>query len=232
MIAPTGDFDSIEQHPEKVESLFRKKFPGIIPDLISAKSATDQFINNQRISLKSIKCGKFGYEDSAVLLGDAAHTMTPFHAMGLMTGLEDVRVFFEDFLDPAHRKLQETGQADEKFCLSGIVEQYTENRRPDVHAMTDMAVEHYSELRYGVKTRVSRVKKQIERALQTYTPFFDRASSYSRIHFSHERFVTIRQKEARQNAIMKAFFSSLFLTGTFVATSLFYYFRFEISNIF
>ena len=95
----------LEQHPEKVEAFFRTRHPGIVPTLLSAKSATKQFLNNKHIPLLSIKCGKFGYEDSGVLLGDAAHTMVPFHAMGMITGLEDVRVFFEEFIDPAYRSL-------------------------------------------------------------------------------------------------------------------------------
>ena len=105
MIAPTNICYDLGKHPEKIEGFFQAKYPGIIPDLLSAESATKQFIRQQHIALKSIKCGKFGYEDSGALLGDSSHTMAPFHAMGMIIGLEDVRVFFEDFVDPAHREL-------------------------------------------------------------------------------------------------------------------------------
>lgn len=190
--------------------------------MIPAKSAIEQFVKNQHISLKSIKCGKFGYGDSAVLLGDASHTMTPFHAMGMITGLEDVRIFFEDFLDPAHRELRESGKVDRLFCPPGVVQQYTEHRRPDVQAMTDMAAEHYHELRFGVKSRVGRVKKLLEGTLQKYFPSLGWASLYSRIQFGHERFTIIRQKENRQKRVLRSFVTSLCFTGGVLATALIY----------
>ena len=96
---------------------------------------------------------------------------------------------------------------------------------PDVHAMTDIAAEHYDELRFSVKTRASRVKKRVEGVFQKYIPFFGWALLYSQIQFGHERFVIIRQKKARQNTIIKAFFPSLFLTGSFLAAALFFFHR-------
>ena len=119
MIAPRDICHNLKQHPKKIERFFRARYPGIIPDLLSAESATEQFVRNQHISLKSIKCGKFGYKDSAILLGDSSHTMVPFHAMGMITGLEDVRIFFEEFIDPAHRTLADNGQAERPFVLPG-----------------------------------------------------------------------------------------------------------------
>ena len=202
----------LEKYPKKVEAFFRTRHPGIIPALLSAESATKQFVNNQHISLKSIKCGKLGYEDSGVLLGDSAHTMVPFHAMGMNTGLEDVRVLFEEFIDPAHRSIQHLGQLERPFCPPGTIQRYSDHRRPDVQAMTDMAVEHYHELSVGVKSSLSRTKKRIESALQKYAPALDWATLYWRIQFSHERFSVIRKKDARQNRILRSIIPSLFLS--------------------
>lgn len=146
--------------------------------------------------------------------------MTPFHAMGMMTGLEDVRIFFEDFLDPTHRKLRENGKVHQSFCPSGVVQRYTEHRRPDVQAMTDMAAEHYHELRFGVKSRAGRMKKLLEDTLQKHFPSLGWASLYSRITFGHERFTIVRQKEDRQNKIISSFATSLCFTGGVLATAL------------
>lgn len=158
-----------------------------------------------------------------MLLGDASHTMTPFHAMGMITGLEDVRIFFQDFLDPAHRELRENGKADDDhqlFCPPGVVQRYTEHRRPDVQAMTDMAAEHYHELRFGVKSRAGRMKKLVEGTLQKYFPALGWASLYSRIQFGHERFTIIRQKERQQKKIIRSFVRSFYFTGGVLATAL------------
>ncbi len=211
MIANTDVCRELEDHPEKIEFFFRTKHPGIIPDLLSVQSATDQFVSNQHISLKSIKCGKFGYEDSGVLMGDASHTMTPFHAMGMITGLEDVRIFFEEFIDPAHRGPLYNGKSGKPFCPRGIVHRYTEHRRPDVQAITDMSEEHYHELRLGFRSQANQFRKLIESTLQKYIPSLDWATLYWRIQFSHERLSVVRQKEDRQKKLMKSFITWLLL---------------------
>ena len=197
-----------------VEAFFRTRHPGIVPALLSAESATKQFLNNDHIPLMSIKCGKFGYEDSGVLLGDAAHTMVPFHAMGMITGLEDVRVFFEEFIDPAHRSLPHDEHLERPFCPTGVIQRYSDHRRPDAHAMTDMSVEHYHELSVRVKSRLSRAEKSIETALQRYVPALGWATQYWRIQFSNERFSVIRKKDHRQKRILRSLVPSLLLTLT------------------
>lgn len=223
MVASTDICHDLEQHPEKFGDFFRTRFPGIIPDLLTVESATEQFVHNQHISLRSVKCGKFGYEDSGVLLGDSSHNMVPFHAMGMITGLEDVRVFFEDFVDPAHRASADNGQADSRFCPPGVVQRYTDYRRPDVQAMTDMAAEHYHELRIGVKSKASRAKKTIESTLQRYAPTLDWATLYSRIQFGHERFSVVRKKEDQQKRIINSFAPSLFVIGVLATALLFFH---------
>lgn len=106
MVIDIGTCGELKQHPPKMEAFFRTRYPGIVPAHLSARSAAKQVLNNKHIPLMSSICGKFGYEDSGVLLGDAAHTMVCSYYMGMITGLEDVRVFFEDFIHPAHCSLQ------------------------------------------------------------------------------------------------------------------------------
>ena len=163
MVVDDGVCKQLENEPGKLGSWFRSRYPGIIPDLLSAEEVTCQFLNHQHISLKSVKCGDFGYNDTAVLLGDSSHSMTPFHAMGMISGLEDVRVFFEDFLDPALAAWGSHG-GDRKmqaFCPPGVVSRYTQHRKPDVQAMTDMAAEHYYELRINSRSPFSRSVKML-----------------------------------------------------------------------
>ena len=97
------------------------------------------------------------------------------------------------------------------------IQRYRDHRRPDVQAMTDMAVEHYHKLSVGVKSSLSRTKKRIESALQICVPALDWATLYWRIQFSHERVSVIRKKDARQNRILRSFIPSLFLS-VFLAT--------------
>lgn len=116
----------------------------------------------------SIKCGDFSYQNSCGLLGDAAHNMTPFYGMGMNTGLEDVRILFEDFIDPAHRDGSMT-----PFCPAGVIQRYTQLRKPDVQDMTDLARANFDELKHGLPSPAVIARKRIESCLQKYVPALD-----------------------------------------------------------
>ncbi|KAM5439192.1 putative kynurenine 3-monooxygenase [Microsporum canis] len=221
MVCDTQKLRYFEAHPETFSDFFAKEFAGIVPELLSAEEVTRQFLAHQKIPLKSIKCGKLGYKDNAVLLGDSCHTMTPFHAMGMITGLEDVRVFFEKFRDPAVAALPEeidsNGVAKEKpFCAPGTVQAYTEFRLPDIHTMVDFASEHYHELRIGVRSRVTRAMNVIDRFLGGWLPALGWTSLYARIQFEHDRFSVVKKKEERQRKILGMVVAS----GAMVAASI------------
>lgn len=111
MVCATDTCRYMEAHPDEFPAWFSNEFPGIVPQLLSAEEAKRQFVAHQKIPLKSVKINKFGLGDEVLLLGDSSHAMTPFHAMGMITGLEDVRIFFEQFRDPAVAKLQGRGNA-------------------------------------------------------------------------------------------------------------------------
>jgi kynurenine 3-monooxygenase len=202
-----------EAHPQELPDYFDETFPGVVDHLLSREEISRQFLANVKIPLRSVKCGKLGYKDSAVLLGDSSHAMTPFHAMGMITGLEDVHDFFEDFRDPffaAAAAAQNppaaatTSSATEKpphpaqpFCAPGTIQSYSDHRLPDVHAMVDMAASHYHELRIGVRSTSARTKKIVEAWLSRWAPALDWTTTYARIQFGHERFSVVRRKDAR-----------------------------------
>ncbi|EFQ92165.1 hypothetical protein PTT_10811 [Pyrenophora teres f. teres 0-1] len=206
MVCATDKVRYYEANPDEFADFFDEKFPGIVGPLLSKEEITRQFVKNLKIPLKSVKCGKLGYKDNAVLLGDSSHAMTPFHAMGMITGLEDVRIFFQDFRDPRVAAAQSLAEAAETlpFCIPGTVQAYSEFRLPDVHAMVDMAASHYHELRIGVRSASARAKKIVEAWLSRWAPSLDWTTTYARIQFGHERFTAIREKDARQSSIVSA----------------------------
>lgn len=211
MVCATDKIRYYEAHPEEFADFFDKKFPGIVGPLLSKEEITRQFVKNLKIPLKSVKTGKLGYKDNAVLLGDSSHAMTPFHAMGMITGLEDVRIFFEEFRDLGVAAQPLAAAGKQLFCAPGTVQAYTDFRLPDVHAMVDMAASHYHELRIGVRSASARTKKIVEAWLSRWAPSLDWTTTYARIQFGHERFTAIREKDARQSTIVSAFLTVLTL---------------------
>ncbi|KAI4220304.1 MAG: hypothetical protein L6R36_007716 [Xanthoria steineri] len=207
MVAPINEFRRLKEHPEELEVFFDSSYPGVIPDLMSAESVKEQFFRRDHLSLMSIKCGKIGWEDSCVLLGDSSHTMPPFYGMGMNTGLEDVRVFFEDFVDPAHR--ENVYSSINTFCPKGVTKAYTDYRIPDVQAMTDIASDHFEELKEGVPGPAVIARKRVESELQKHVPGLDYVPMYSRIVFGHERFSVALKKDAQQKILFAGILASL-----------------------
>ena len=152
---------------------------------------------------------------------DLCLILLPFHAMGMITGLEDVRIFFEEFIVPAHRSLEHDGLLQRPFYPTGVVQRYSDHRRPDVHAMTDMSIEHYHELSVRVKSRLSRAEKGVETALHKYVPALGWATLYWRVQFGQERFSVIRKLDHRQKRILRSFVPLLFLSLFLAAAILF-----------
>lgn len=72
-------------------------------------------------------------------------------------------------------------------------------RRPDVQAMVDMSHNHYRELRYGVRSPLSRARKTFDALLCRYLPVLDWTSSYARVQFGNERLSVVEKKEKKQD---------------------------------
>ncbi|KAI0100556.1 kynurenine 3-monooxygenase [Nemania sp. FL0031] len=207
MVCRTDLVRHYESHPDGFANFFKEQFPGIVPQLLSEQEATAQFVTHQKIPLKSVKLNKFGFKNDVLLLGDSSHTMTPFHAMGMITGLEDVRIFFEDFRDQTLAPAIEDGVREKgtaPFCPENAVAAYSAYRVRDVNDMIDLTNEHYYELRHGVRSPFARARKVCDAMLSRWVPFLGWAPLYARVQFSHERFSVVRKKELWQKNIWNA----------------------------
>ena len=92
----------------------------------------------------------------AVLLGDAAHAMVPFHGQGMNCAFEDCVVLA--------RKLEEHTDLAEAFAA------FQAERRPDALAIQQMALENYLEMRDRVDDPDFLLQRELERALQERHP--------------------------------------------------------------
>ena len=145
--------------------------------------------------------------------------------MGMNTGLEDVRVFFEQFRDPAAGKFAEDNPDTTKlppFCPEGTIDVYTRHRLPDVHSMIDLAHAHYYELRPGVRSTAKRSRKIFDAVISRWLPFLDWTTLYARIQFGNERFSDVVRKEKKQTQVVNGMVSTLgvLISGVAIAGSL------------
>lgn len=201
LFGPVDLFKKLEAGSDKeLVSTFDKYFPGVSTH-ISPEDLVAQFKRNPHLPLINIKCSPHHFGDSVVIVGDAANAMVPFYGQGMNAGLESVRVLFSK-LDQA----QTTAQA---------LADYTAERATDAHAIADLAIANYIEMRASVTSPFYRVRKYIEESLDKYLPSLGWATQYSRVSFSNMRYSEVIQKSRRQQLILTWILRSAVLAGLY-----------------
>lgn len=173
----------------KVVEYFQEKFPGVVPDLITAEELQRQFKQNDHLPLISIKCSPYHYKSAGVIVGDAAHAMVPFYGQGMNAGLEDVRVLFE---------IMDQFPYDTAKALA----EYSKQRVLDAQTINDLALGNYREMASDVKKPLYLIRKWIEEKLYLYIPSAGWATQYSRVTFSNMRYSEVQAAAKRQAKVL------------------------------
>ncbi|MCO7227341.1 NAD(P)/FAD-dependent oxidoreductase [Pleionea sp. CnH1-48] len=177
-------FESIKDKTS-LETFFAEQFPdakALLPDL------EYDYFNNPTGRLATVRTSPWYYQDKALLLGDAAHAIVPFHGQGMNCGFEDVWDFdqcIEQFGDDWQQVFAET-----------------EKRRIDNgNAIADMALENYIEMRDSVNDARYLLKKQLSFELEKRWPnhFIPR---YSMVMFHRLPYSEAFQRGKIQNRIL------------------------------
>lgn len=169
------------QDNQSVHDFFRKYFPDardMMPDL------TEQFFTNPLGNLATIWCDTWHYRGNALLLGDAAHAIVPFHGQGMNCGFEDV-VAFDQLLN------------DEDMPWETLFERFFAERKPNADAIATMALENYVEMRSTVRDPRFALKKALSFALE------DRFGPRFIPRYSMVMFHTMPYAQAQQRGIIQ-----------------------------
>jgi kynurenine 3-monooxygenase len=179
--------------PEDVRSLFSRRFPDAIP-LIPA--LVEDFFGNPTGHLETIHCRPWHFGDQALIVGDAAHAIVPFHGQGMNAAFEDCDALDESF-------------ADASKPWGDIFSEFGAARRPNTEAIAAMALENYVEMRKTVREPLFQLKKQVAFALEERHPrrFIPR---YSQVMFHRIPYAEAR----RLGAIQADILSELTTTAT------------------
>lgn len=204
LFMPSGNFAELEADSSKLPDFFDHHFPGVT-SLIPRSELISSFEANPHLPLISIKCTPYHFSGSAVVLGDAAHAMVPFYGQGMNAGLEDVYTLFS-ILDK--HSAQETNDpegrstTDPDILRASALAEYTEVRTPDAHAINDLALQNYIEMRASVLSPTYRLRKALEELLSKYIPRLGWQTKYSRVSFSNERFSEVIAKSDHQGKVL------------------------------
>lgn len=139
---------------EHLLAFFQKQFPDaleLIPDL------ANEFFENPTGALGTVRCWPWSADEKAMVLGDAAHGIVPFHGQGMNAGFEDCAELLQ---------LLDDNNDDWKV----VVEKFQNARKPNADAIAQMALENYVTMRESVTDRQFQLKKEIGFELERWFP--------------------------------------------------------------
>jgi len=103
-------------------------------DFIDEEQFMKEFKANPESDIYEVECEDWNYKDEIMVLGDAAHAMPPFYAMGMNTCMETVRSFSD---------LLNKNKAD----VGKTILEFTAHRKANTEAMKQMARINYDKLK-------------------------------------------------------------------------------------
>ena len=185
-LAREGDpsFASLDD-PNTLQRFFATQFPdalALIPDL------AQEFYAHPTGLMGTVHSAAWHDGGRALLLGDAAHAIVPFHGQGMNCALEDCLA-----LDGC---LDRHGSDWERAFL-----EFEALRRPDAEAIAAMALENYVEMRDAVRDPRFQLQKQLGFLLEERHPgvFVPR---YSMVMFRHLPYSEARRRGTIQQRIL------------------------------
>ncbi len=108
----------------EVTDFFGQNFPAVAKLMTSEDASA--FLTRPIASNLTVRCNRFHYNDSALLIGDAAHAVSPALGQGCNSALEDVSIL--------------NGLLDEYTDdLSQVLTQFTARRLPDALAVVELS---------------------------------------------------------------------------------------------
>lgn len=168
----------------KARALFEADFADalpLIPDL------EGDFANNPIGQLGTLYLDRWSLDGRAVLLGDAAHAMVPFHGQGMNCAFEDC-VALADHLE------RETGTA-------AAFAAFEAERRPNALAIQTMALENYVEMRDRVDDADYLLQRELEQVLAARHP--DRfVPRYAMVSFRRVPYATAFERGRVQRQLL------------------------------
>lgn len=186
LFAPTATFESLTT-PDAVREFFDTEFADFtaqVPGLV------EQFIENPTGSLGTLRANGWHLDGRAVIVGDAAHAIVPFHGQGMNAALESVRLLAGHL---------EASPDD----WSSAFANYEAERKPDADAIADMALGNYLEMRSGVVDPDYLAKRELALELEQRHPGHI-SPRYNMVMFSTMPYSEAQQRAADQAKIISA----------------------------
>ncbi len=133
LFLPLVGEDSLESlsTPEALMSFFNREYKEVIP---ITPNFQEEFWRNPVSTITQVKGGPWHYKDKVLLMGDAAHAITPFYGMGMNIGFEDCTVLME--------LLRENN-----YDFGRAFESMSKFRKPNADAMSELSYKNFASIK-------------------------------------------------------------------------------------
>ena len=180
----TKSFETVKTKKDILD-LFQSQFHDaikLIPNLV------EDFQKNSTGDLASVYCKPWHLGDKALLIGDAAHAVVPFFGQGMNASFQDCSTL---------AKLMGQNKNDWKTIFNTFSSVQVENG----HAIADMAIENYLEMRDHVNDTEYKKRRNVELKLERMFPgqFIPR---YSMVSFHQIPYAEVYQRGGKQFKII------------------------------
>ncbi|HXE67192.1 MAG TPA: NAD(P)/FAD-dependent oxidoreductase [Rhodanobacteraceae bacterium] len=184
-----GAFPSFATLPD-VEAA-RRFFEEQFPDALALMPTFNEDWNAHPVGqLATLYLDRWHVDGRAVVLGDAAHAIVPFHGQGMNCGFEDATelaaLLAEDSSDPA-----------------AVFAEFARRRKPNADAIAAMSLANYIEMRDGVADPHYLLKRELAAAL-TERAAGHFMSRYRMVSFTSIPYATCVARDREQTALMES----------------------------
>lgn len=168
----------------EAEALFKRDFADALPLIPDLRNDWDQHPPGL---LGTLYLERWHQRGKAVLIGDAAHAMVPFHGQGMNCAFEDCVVLA--------RCLAEHPGTEEAFAA------FEAERKPNAIAIQQMALDNYLEMRDRVADPSYLLQRELEQALQARWPTRF-VPHYTMVTFLHTPYSVALERTRLQQTIL------------------------------
>jgi kynurenine 3-monooxygenase len=170
---------------DDAQALFARDFADALPLIPELR---EHFVVNPTGMLGTLYLDRWHIGGRALLIGDAAHAIVPFHGQGMNCGFEDAVELAE--------LLQHSDDTPSVFA------EFEKRRKPNADAIAEMALENYVEMRDSVADARFLLMRSLERQLADKYPnrFVPR---YGMVTFSRIPYAVALKRGDIQTAILR-----------------------------
>ncbi|HTM29045.1 MAG TPA: NAD(P)/FAD-dependent oxidoreductase [Rhodanobacter sp.] len=167
-------------------AFFSEQFPGLLPLI---PRFNQDFDNHPVGTLSTLYLERWHLDGRALLIGDAAHAIVPFHGQGMNCGFEDT-VVLANLL---------AGSPDDS---AGAFAEFQRVRQPNADAIATMALENYVEMRDSVADPHYLAKRELGALLAARAPQHYMAR-YRMVTFTHVPYAYALERGRAQDALLE-----------------------------